>query len=105
MNLVIFLSHALIAFFLLQIVFLPRLHLAEYNLANLLMTLDKASQAAEHYKKAVALQPDYLPARIELGRAYLKLGDLAAAKEVVRKVKLLAPSDKRVIDLQKAIND
>jgi protein O-mannosyl-transferase len=83
----------------------PRLHLAEYNLANLLMTVDKAGQAAVHYKKAIELQPGYLPARIELGRAYLKLGDLAAAKEVVRKVKVLAPDNKQVIDLQRAINE
>jgi predicted Zn-dependent protease len=48
-------------------------------LGECLLALQKADQALEPLKKAVASQADLLPAHLALGRAYMQIGQDAAA--------------------------
>jgi O-antigen ligase/tetratricopeptide (TPR) repeat protein len=50
-------------------------------LAKILMAQDKPDEAREHLQFAVDRQPDFGPARTELGRWYAAIGDLEEAKQ------------------------
>jgi Flp pilus assembly protein TadD len=53
----------------------------EYKLALKLVAKGEVSQAAGHFQQAIALYPEYLAARNDLGAQYLKLKRLDEAEE------------------------
>ena len=55
------------------------------TLARLLTAARRESEAVDHLKKAVALDPDYTAAWKELGRAHAALGDHVAAARAWRR--------------------
>ena len=58
-----------------------------------------------YYNKALALQPDYKPAREYLGELYVETGDMAKAKEQLAALVKLCPSGcEEREDLEKAIS-
>ena len=80
----------------------------EADIYNLLgFSLRKSGDYATsltYYNKALALQPDFKPAREYLGELYLDMGDVAKAKEQLAELSKLCPDgcDERT-DLEKAV--
>ena len=66
----------------------PSMH---YNLGNALQAQGKLDEAVEHYRKALALKPDYAEAHTNLGNALQAQGHLAAAAESYRRALALKP--------------
>src|SRR5439155_9331712 len=52
---------------------------AHFNLGNMLMQLGNIPEAIAHYREALRLQPDLLPARFNLATALLGAGNLQEA--------------------------
>lgn len=74
----------------------PRLYLARYTLANLLLELDRPVAAMEQYREVISHKPDYMPAWRNLGRLYLALGDLDAARVCLEEALERAPQDEEL---------
>jgi predicted O-linked N-acetylglucosamine transferase (SPINDLY family) len=57
----------------------PVLYAVLFNFGTLLTDLNMLEQAAQAFERAVALNPDFFPAYINLGRVYERLGNVQAA--------------------------
>jgi tetratricopeptide (TPR) repeat protein len=55
------------------------------------LNLNQTDQAAESFRRALELAPDYAAARFNLGFARLALGDQDAAREQARLLKTMDP--------------
>jgi Flp pilus assembly protein TadD len=58
---------------------------AHYDLANTLRALDKAEEAARHYRQALRLNPAYLPAQVNLANLLRDQGKLDQAESAFRR--------------------
>ena len=56
-------------------------HLARFSLAKLLFDGGRFDEARGHFQKALDAKPDWMMARILLGKCHLTLGDKAGARE------------------------
>ena len=60
----------------------PRDVFLNYSLAMELLSAGKTDDAAAQFAKVIALDPSYLPAYVEAGKAYRAAGKLADARTV-----------------------
>ena len=71
----------------------PNCWMAHYNLGIVLSEQGEADQAIDHYRRAVALRPDYAEAHYNLGRLLVEHGQLADAIAHCEKAVALNPAD------------
>ncbi len=71
---------------------------AQFNLANYYFGQQELDQAAEHYRKATEIAPDYSPAYNVLGYAYRQQGNYAGAEQAFQKYIALIPNDPNPYD-------
>jgi tetratricopeptide (TPR) repeat protein/SAM-dependent methyltransferase len=69
-----------------------RAHECHYNMAFALQVLGRWQEAAEHYRQATKLKPDYVAAHTNLGNALVQLGRHGEAVASYERVIGLAPS-------------
>ncbi len=74
----------------------PRNYIAHSNLAKYLMGLGRPAEAAEHYERALALQPDESSHWNDLGVAYLLAGEPSRAVDTLSKLAAREPGDAEV---------
>jgi len=72
----------------------PNNPMANYELADILLREQKAREALPHLRIATAGNPQYLRSQIDLGKCYMALGDLEAAKQAFMKAAESNPSSK-----------
>jgi tetratricopeptide (TPR) repeat protein len=72
----------------------PRKERGHYNLGNAYRKMEMPEEAAEHYRAAVALRPDFLDARFNLALVYLNTGELDEAAGEFGKVLEINPGDR-----------
>jgi arylsulfatase A-like enzyme/Tfp pilus assembly protein PilF len=71
---------------------------AHYYAARALMGLERWTAAATQYEGAIEKLPAYTAAYVGLAEAHLGAGDLARAREAVRRGLTVAPDDPRLIE-------
>jgi tetratricopeptide (TPR) repeat protein len=71
----------------------PRCWMAHYNLGIVLSEQGEADQAIDHYRRAVALRPDYAEAHYNLGRLLVEHGQLADAIAHYERAAAINPAD------------
>src|SRR6266513_4390938 len=71
----------------------PGCWMAHYNLGIILRDRGETDQAIDHYKRAVALRPDYAEAHYNLGRLLVEHGQLAAAIVHYERAAAINPAD------------
>jgi tetratricopeptide (TPR) repeat protein len=71
----------------------PRCWMAHYNLGIVLTERAEADQAIDHYKRAVALRPDYAEAHYNLGRLLVEQGQLDDAIAHYERAAVINPAD------------
>ena len=71
----------------------PRCWMAHYNLGIVLSEQGEADQAIDHYRRAVALRPDYAEAHYNLGRLLVEHGQLNDAIAHYERAAAINPAD------------
>jgi tetratricopeptide (TPR) repeat protein len=71
----------------------PHSWMAHYNLGIVLTERGEADQAIDHYKRAVALRPDYAEAHYNLGRLLVEQGQLDEAIAHYERAVAINPAD------------
>ena len=71
----------------------PGCWMAHYNLGIVLSEQGEADQAIDHYRRAVALRPDYAEAHYNLGRLLVEHGQLADAIAHYERAAAINPAD------------
>lgn len=71
----------------------PGCWMAHYNLGIVLTERGEADQAIDHYKRAVALRPDYAEAHYNLGRLLVEQGQLDDAIAHYERAAAINPAD------------
>jgi len=71
----------------------PGCWMAHYNLGIVLTEQGEADQAIDHYKRAVALRPDYAEAHYNLGRLLVEQGQLDDAIAHYERAAVINPAD------------
>ena len=71
----------------------PRCWMAHYNLGIVLSEQGEADQAIDHYRRAVALRPDYAEAHYNLGRLLVEQGQLDDAIAHYERAAAINPAD------------
>jgi len=71
----------------------PRCWMAHYNLGIVLSEQGEADQAIDHYRRAVALRPDYAEAHYNLGRLLVEHGQLNDAIAHYERAAAINPTD------------
>ena len=71
----------------------PGCWMANYNLGIVLSAQGEADQAIDHYRRAVALRPDYAEAHYNLGRLLVEQGQLADAIAHYERAAAINPAD------------
>ena len=71
----------------------PGCWMAHYNLGIVLGAQGEADQAIDHYRRAVALRPDYAEAHYNLGRLLVEQGQLADAIAHYERAAVINPAD------------
>jgi tetratricopeptide (TPR) repeat protein len=71
----------------------PGCWMAHYNLGIVLTERGEADQAIDHYKRAVALRPDYAEAHYNLGRLLVEQGQLDDAIDHYERAAAINPAD------------
>jgi protein O-mannosyl-transferase len=71
----------------------PGCWMAHYNLGIVLTERGEADQAIDHYKRAVALRPDYAEAHYNLGRLLVEQGQLDEAIAHYERAAAINPAD------------
>jgi len=71
----------------------PGCWMAHYNLGIVLSEQGEADQAIDHYRRAVALRPDYAEAHYNLGRLLVEHGQLADAIVHYERAAAINPAD------------
>jgi tetratricopeptide (TPR) repeat protein len=71
----------------------PGCWMAHYNLGIVLSEQGEADQAIDHYRRAVALRPDYAEAHYNLGRLLVEHGQLANAIAHYERAAAIDPAD------------
>ncbi|HPR63075.1 MAG TPA: tetratricopeptide repeat protein [Thermoanaerobaculia bacterium] len=74
-----------------------------YNAAANLINQQNDEEAAKKLEEAVSIDPEFAKAYFELGFCYMRLGDMAKAKEYLQKYIEKAPDGDRVNDAKEAI--
>lgn len=74
--------------------FNPQSAEVQFKLANIWQSKGKIDRAIAGYKKAIHLQPDYVPAHLELGNLFLQVGKIDEAIDVYRRAIGLNPNEK-----------
>jgi Tfp pilus assembly protein PilF len=69
----------------------PHRQKAFYNLGDLYVVRSEPRLAVEQYRKAVAIDPDYLRAQYKLGKTLQSLGDQAEARRAYEEVIRISP--------------
>lgn len=64
---------------------------AQLAMANLAYNVGQAEQAKTHYENAIRLQPNFLPAKVNLASIYRETGDTKTSKQVLNQVLSVEP--------------
>jgi tetratricopeptide (TPR) repeat protein len=73
---------------------------AHYNVGNLYFARQMHEEAIEHYRKAVAIKPDYLRAHYRMGMALRELGQMEEARREFEEVVRIAPQSDEAREVQ-----
>lgn len=63
--------------------------------AELLMLMGKHREAVEEYRKALAINPNFAPSYVGMGNAYMRLGDVDAARKAFATLHFIASDEGR----------
>ncbi|MBW1824581.1 MAG: tetratricopeptide repeat protein [Deltaproteobacteria bacterium] len=73
----------------------PHIARPHYNLGNAYKNSDRLDEAIAEYKRALAINPNYLDALYNLGNTYLKKGKLDKAIDMYKKALAISPNFSR----------